>query len=409
MASKAECIKVAGGVYIERCVHPHWNELFGSGGRAASALASLGIPVDLHTCIGKDDGEILRQKADLEGFSVKPSPIPETIRFDYFYDLSAPHISGCGKAEPARFDVEGDCIVRFGMIEASPRVSGNMVVYDPQDMESPEPFGVNGSTAKRLAIILNRHESSRLSRLDNASPEEMAEKLATDQNAEVVVIKMGPLGALLYHNGTHVLVPAYRTESVWTVGSGDVFVAHFASRWFANPGNPADAVRQASVAASYYCYTKGFPSEDQLGRYSPETVHASDAYENGDRPRVYLAGPFFTLAQRWLVDQTRGHLLSMGLKVFSPVHDVGLGRAEDVVHKDIEGIRECDMMFAIADGLDAGTIFEIGYARSLGKPVIVYCENEKEEDRKMMEGSGCRICKEYSTAIYQASWEAAEL
>jgi hypothetical protein len=41
-------LAVAGGVYHERCARPHWGEVFGSGGRAASYLAQAKIPIELH-------------------------------------------------------------------------------------------------------------------------------------------------------------------------------------------------------------------------------------------------------------------------------------------------------------------------------------------------------------------------
>lgn len=30
---------IVGGVYVERCIEPPWNEVFGSAGRAAMALS----------------------------------------------------------------------------------------------------------------------------------------------------------------------------------------------------------------------------------------------------------------------------------------------------------------------------------------------------------------------------------
>ena len=95
--------------------------------------------------------------------------------------------------------------------------------------------------------------------------------------------------------------------------------------------------------------------------------------------------------------------------MFSPYHDIGLGSADDVVEKDLQGIRDSDMLFAIANGLDAGTIYEIGYARAIGKPVVIYSESETEESLKMMQGSDCIICSDYTTAMYSTLWEAAKL
>ena len=77
-------------------------------------------------------------------------------------------------------------------------------------------------------------------------------------------------------------------------------------------------------------------------------------------------------------------LFNQGLKVFSPLHDVGRGNADDVAPADLKGLDRSSVVLAIIDGLDPGTIFEIGYARAKGIPVIAYVENEKEEDLKMI-------------------------
>lgn len=99
----------------------------------------------------------------------------------------------------------------------------------------------------------------------------------------------------------------------------------------------------------------------------------------------------------------------MGLIVFSPYHEIGVGDAKTVAPKDIDGINNSDIIFAIFDGKDSGTIFEIGYARAKNKPVIIYNENEKSEDLKMMEGTSCIVIKDYVSAIYRTLWESQKL
>lgn len=61
-------------------------------------------------------------------------------------------------------------------------------------------------------------------------------------------------------------------------------------------------------------------------------------------------------------------------------------------------------MLAIADGLDSGTIFEVGYARSRGIPVVMYAENVSPEDLKMMDGTDCFLRDDFVSAIYQTAW-----
>jgi nucleoside 2-deoxyribosyltransferase len=120
--------------------------------------------------------------------------------------------------------------------------------------------------------------------------------------------------------------------------------------------------------------------------------------------RVYIAAPFFNLAELWMVEEIRKRLLDMGVAVFSPLHDVGRGSASEVARLDLEGLDACDAVLAVLNGGDAGTIFEIGYAIARSKPVIALAQNVRPEDLKMPEGTGCYIAEEFVTALYHAVW-----
>jgi len=230
--------------------------------------------------------------------------------------------------------------------------------------------------------------------------------LAAQQGAEVVVLKMGPKGALVYHDGAHHLVPAYATSRVWKIGSGDQFAANFAYAWMEECRPPVEAAERASRATAFYAQHRGYPTVAELDAFAPAPLVVSKNYEEGRVPTVYLAGPFFTLGQLWVVEQARNCLRDMGLRVFSPYHDVGHGPAELVVGQDVEGILQSDVVLAIGDGLDSGTIFEAGYARARGIPVVFYAENESQEDCKMMEGTDCFLCDDFVSAIYRTVWVA---
>jgi hypothetical protein len=401
-------ITIAGGVYKERCLRPSWEETYGSAGRAATAIARFEGEVELHSFLDSNSLFIMSNRAALEGFKLIPSDISQSVAFEYTHGLSTPLIEHSTDVY-CQLQIAAEQVLRFGMIEGSAVVDANYAVYDPQSADAPEPFSANGSKAKHLALVLNRYEASQMCGAANLSPEEMAKALAEKEKAEVVIIKMGPLGALVYENGTINTVPAYHTQRVWKIGSGDTFAAHFAHAWMEQRLTAHDAAAIASKATAFYCETQGYPSPKLLSAYSPEPLQASERYRNGFKPLVYLAGPFFTLAQLWMIREARNDLQAMGLRVFSPYHDVGLGSAEDVVEKDLDAIHECDLLYAIGDGLDSGTIYEVGYARALNKPVVLYSENESTQDIKMMEGSDCRICDDYVSAIYQTVWEAIKL
>lgn len=402
-------IRLTGGVYYEQCMCPTWQELFGSGGRAATAIARLGGHVALDTYTDLTAEAILRQRAVLEGFSVSSYSIDQSLHFRYTHGLAKPSIQPLPETSSTILQITAENVVRFGLLEGDCVVDARNAVYDPQSSRHPAPFHENGSKAERLALVLNRSEAEALHGNDELSAADLARALSTSQNAEIVIIKMGPAGALLFYDGQSHHIPSFVTSLVWKIGSGDVFVASFAHFWLEEGLTPLKAAMQASRATAYYCETKGFASKTELETYHPAAASLPKKSRTGRPPLVYLAGPFFSLAQLWLIEEARVRLLEMGLKVFSPVHDVGHGPADEVVQKDLDAIHDCDLMLAIGDGLDAGTIYEIGYARALKKPVIMYVENESEEDQKMMAGSGCTLTKDFVTAIYQTAWKAAEL
>ncbi|HCF4373730.1 PfkB family carbohydrate kinase [Pseudomonas aeruginosa] len=402
-------ITIVGGVYRERCMRPAWDDVYGSAGRAATAIARFGGQAELHACVDSDTQIVVDARAAVEGFRFNATAAQAGVTFEYVHGLANPDIRR-GSQTKSELHVDAEKVLRFGMIDGTAVVRADYAVFDPQNADGPESFKANGSQAKHLALVLNRHEANRLAPASSdRSPEKLAIALAVQEGAEVVVIKMGPLGALVYDKGTISTVPAYRTERVWKIGSGDTFAAHFALGWMGKGLAAHQAASTASIATAFYCQNQGFPDPALLAGFNPQPLQPSSRYLAGYVPKVYLAGPFFTLAELWLVGQARRDLLAMGLNVFSPYHDVGLGTAEDVVEKDLEGVRNCDALFAIGDGLDSGTIFEVGYARALSKPVVFYAENESSEDKKMIEGSDCRITDDYVTAIYQTAWEAVEI
>lgn len=397
---------IVGGTYRELSAEPFRDVLFGSGGRAAAALAELSPDVELITPLHPDQWPDLQALANASNFKASPYPSPQTVQFEYFHGLSRPEIVPplhlMRRAETPT--VTRDQILRFGLIEGDVQVRAGVAVYDPQDVVSPTGFRANGSHADRLAIVLNRGEGYRLT--SHHDPEMIVTELAQAEHADVVILKMGASGALVYDRGDLTRVPAYKTNAVWPIGSGDVFSAVFAYHWMDGGLEAREAANRASVATAYYCSTQTLPipTDISVQQFVPLQPDARD----GKKPSVYLAGPFFTMGQRWVVGQAWVALRDMGMTVFSPYHDVGVGPAEHVVQHDIQGIENSDILFAIVDGLDAGTLFEIGYARALGKPVVVFMQNETDESMKMLKGTQCQIERDFVTAVYKAMWAALE-
>lgn len=395
-------LTIVGGIYREVCLRPQWDEVYGSAGRAASAVARLGGQVTLHGYLDADLQPILECRAAEQGFGLSITPLPRSAAFHYSHGLSVPWIQQPERQVP--LGVTADHVLRFGMLESTAIVDAEYAVFDPQNVTGTEAFGANSSKAQHLALVLNLTEARSLLQRFDLTPEQMAADLASQLGAEVVVLKMGPKGALVHHEGGTECVPAYATSRVWKIGSGDQFAANFAYAWMEERRSPLEAADRASRSAAFYAQHRRYPAAEELDTFAPAPLRLSDTYLQGQVPTVYLAGPFFTLGQLWVVEQARNCLLDMGLDVFSPYHDVGPGPAEMVVGKDIDGINRSQVMLAIADGLDSGTIFEVGYARSQGIPVVMYAENVSHEDLKMMEGTDCFLRDDFVSAIYQTAW-----
>jgi nucleoside 2-deoxyribosyltransferase len=173
----------------------------------------------------------------------------------------------------------------------------------------------------------------------------------------------------------------------------------FTAAWTIEKFSPVDAAKFASRAVAEYASTMALPipSTATLADLKLKEVRATPG-------RVYLAGPFFTISQRWLIDETRRSLTELGLTVFSPVHDIGHGPPEYVAPADLAALDQCDRVFAILDGLDAGTVFEIGHARARGLPVYGLAQTVSESDLTMITGSGCTVFDDFVTALHHVAW-----
>ena len=394
-------LDVIGGVYRERCIWPEWDHLYGSGGRAAAAVCGLVDEVVLHAYASDELRKQFESYRKLYGFAFRPEPAPDHIAFDYVHAMSVPTI----RPVPSRirplppFRVRAAAALRFGMMEGSAVVEADRCVYDPQSAFRAAPFEENGSVARQLAIVANRAEVMALSVGDE--PVAAAKALVAAARAEVVVVKAGALGAYVVTAADVARVPAFRSDPVWTIGSGDVFAAVFAAAWAARGAPAVAAAEAASRAVAEYAASSALPA-----RALEDAAAAAPVEATTRTGEAYLAAPFFSMGQRWLVDEARRCLGELGLRVFSPVHDIGPGPAEVVAPADLDALRRCDLVFALLDGLDSGTLFEVGYARALGKPVYALAQTVGREDLKMVEGSGCRVFDDFVTAVHHAAWRS---
>jgi len=396
-------VTIVGGTYSEFCFDPYWNELYGSGLRGAAAISGL-TDVTLYTYISKDQKRALEIIANAFGIKLFTSANTVTGSFIYQQPLAQPIIEADKRsAVTSPLNVTADVIMRYGMLEGDAITTSEYAVYDPQDPISPKRFAENGSTARHLAIIANSTEAKKLTGATDI--EQAGRVLLGEKDTEVVIVKQGPLGAAVLTKENKEHVCAYETERVWPIGSGDVFSAVFAYFWGAKKLQPLEAARIASLATALYCGSKTLPVPHDIDT-RPELPRVKVNPSRLQTASVYLAGPFFNMGARWLVEQAREALRQQPVAVFSPFHDVGLGLAETVVPADIEALERCAAVLALLDHFDPGTVFEVGWARKRNVPVVVFVQNEREENLKMLTGTGCEVVDDFASAVYRVTWRA---
>lgn len=402
-------ISIVGGAYGEDCAYPARQVFRGSGGRAAAVLSSLGVKVSLTVALGEGFLSTFESLAKKLGYTLDVRARTEDIWFRYRHPLGHPTVypDPLPKATHGA-PIIADSVLVFGMIEGRPTVHAKRAVYDPQDGLAAKPFGENGSTAEELALVMSYSESKALT--GSATPESQADLLIAEHSVSVVIIKCGPQGALVRTRTDTNWVRPFPSKRVYKIGSGDVFSAAFAFAWLVEGQDPIFSAWYASAAVAAYVESAldTFDSHQKL-LFVERANHALKTFPAA-KPRtipetqIYLAGPFFNTAQQWLVDEVRSALTEMGFKVFSPVHEIGLGPASEVAPADLLALEQSGLVVALLDGLDAGTIFEVGYARAREIPVIAIAESVDEPSLTMVIGSGCEITNDLTTGIYAACW-----
>ena len=105
--------------------------------------------------------------------------------------------------------------------------------------------------------------------------------------------------------------------------------------------------------------------------------------------KVYFASPWFNPDQAEREERVKNKLRSLGFNVWSPKDNCVCSPIADeemrqkVFDDNICNIETCDILFAITDGKDMGTIWEAGFANGINymlKPtdrriiIIYYCE-----------------------------------
>ncbi len=365
---------IAGGVYAERCIAPSSEVMMGSAGRACLALRGH-AKVELHT-FHPDANDV---RANF-GRNAIVHPADEMISFDYLHPLARPRISPVPLPTAGLAHVAGNLVLRYGCLEGDFRVDAETAVYDPQNGRRSQNFGENGSTAGRLAIVLNADEVRALSGIDAVDHAGPSLRLAA--NADVVVVKQGAAGASVFDAQGATRVPAYRTTSLYKIGSGDVFSAMFALYWGVRRMRTADAADLASRQVAAYVSTRNLPCPAE-----PPSAWPAITRPSGLKVRIVADGD--DAPALWIVDSATEALQCLGASVVTDRSGVASFMATDVV-------------LALVRDERGAAISEARHAAASGLPVILHAE--RDEAVKAAIEAGFAPITDLAAAIYASTW-----
>lgn len=393
-------IQVIGGTYREIDYDDISIEIYGSGFRATKFLLENDCSVDFKTVGNNDIIVYLKENEKVyNGFTFECKESDEIITFKYSFSLDLPtifpHLLNIKKTE--LLSINSENIVAFGMLEADFILSGNKVVYDPQTPIKPKKFSEFGK-AEELIYIVNKNEAESIASSEDI--EEIKNYFFNSEQATAFIIKNGPFGAILYLKDKEVKIPSYITNNVNKIGSGDIFTASFGFYWMTKNLSLEDSAIYASRSTAIYCDKKVYVDTSILDVFNYPEFNNQTFSEK----QVYLASPFFSIAELILIDKIRFAFLSFGIKVFSPFHDIGLGEDTIIAKKDLEGIENSDIIFCVLDNFDTGTLIESGYSLAKGKKIIGYHRTCDDNQLLMLKPANIHFYQHLTTAIYQTIW-----
>lgn len=393
-------ITVIGGTYREIDYDDIDMEIYGSGFRCVKFLLENKCPIDFHTTGNTETIDFLQENQKVyKNFQFKCTDYNELITFKYNFSIDHPtiypNLQNILKSEPIRVDKKN--IIAYGMLETDFEINGNKVVYDPQTSITPTKFNKIGK-ANELVYIVNKNEAQALSSSGNL--DDIKHYFFEIEKVKAFIIKNGPYGATLFYNNKEIEIPAYITENVNKIGSGDIFTSSFGYYWMEKNLSIEESAINASKSTALYCDKKVYIDVTDAHIFKYRAFKSNNLAQK----QIYLASPFFSLAELILVDKVRTAFMEFGVKVFSPFHDIGLGEDISIAKCDIEGIKNSDIIFCIFDGLDSGTLIESGYSLANNKKIIGYYRTCTDNKLLMLRPGNFKTYNHLTTAIYQTIW-----
>ncbi|OOG75444.1 PfkB family carbohydrate kinase [Flavobacterium sp. A45] len=392
-------ISVIGGTYREINYDDISMDIYGSGFRCCKFLLENNCAVNYFTSGNDEVVNYLKENVKVyTNFKFECTKSDNLITFKYSFALDNPNIypSILSLKRTENIQVINENIICYGMLESEFTANGKKVIYDPQTPIKPKKFSEIGK-AEQLIYIVNLNEAKAISSCNDI--EDMKNYFLNEEKAFAVIIKNGPFGAKLFYKDSVFHIPSFVTKNINKIGSGDVFTSSFGYYWMIKNLPLEDCAILASKTTSLYCDKKVYID-------SLEFDYDFIEFDGNDlkNKQVYIAAPFFSIAELILIDKIRDAFLEFGIKVFSPFHDIGLGNDESIAVKDLEGIKNSDIIFCVFDNLDSGTLIESGFSLAMNKKIICYHRTCEDSELLMLKPGKAKIFQNLTTAIYHTIW-----
>lgn len=391
----------------------------GAGLYAALCTSRLGMKTDLLTVLGPDINEYYLSVWNSIGISLEYAKKDEnysiprylTTGFEnYAKKVSRPmsEIKYKYKYSP-NLPLDSEGLLLFPMNHSIPE----SICVDAKKRNipiflDPKPNKESISDAKRLlkyvdVLLVNEEELLLISNKKNTSE---AIEVLLNEGPKYIVVKRGVKGCIVAEKGkSKHIIPAYRSEAICTLGSGDAFGGALAAT-FIETGDMKYSVKFASCMAA--CFIEQFeveyiPNKKAIEHYmvNRETLDCGLSKEL----KIYLAGPFFSQLELSWIEYVSEFLRNSGLEILSPSEengfinpDMSLNDRKRIFHSDLELLQKADIVVALIDNNDPGTNFEIGYAFSKGKPVIGLKTSKGQLNNMILFGCS-RICNTIDEVI----------
>lgn len=226
-------------------------------------------------------------------------------------------------------------------------------------------------------------------------------------NPAIFIIKNG-YGGLCYKEkgNNHVKIPAFMTDYKCTIGAGDVFCAAFLV--CKNKGmNSSEAAEVAQFKTSMFIKNMSMDFTDLL---IDNFVNEKSNFKNLERRiyvpineneklKIYLASNFKSDANKMYVDFIDNLLCLKGFSCLSPSRINGvlsnvssLDDKKNTFEKDINLLKEADVLLLLADTAEMGSCWEAGYFYSMrgsnkGKLITLFTNSTKNLSNMIKQSS----------------------